>query len=318
LLDEQLCRSGPEALFRKLLEIEGRGTHTKVNPFMRGSAHGGALQMLGTNQTTGQTVLLELLNGSEARELRCVQLVADDDSVHVIRITDGMTPEQFRSVFDSFGITHFKSGIAYASTEELAWVESLLGTLKSDNKLPWSANPGPITYGPSVVKFEVTSRYFRAIAKIGFHYFLTKMPQFRGDEPCFADIRRFLKTDACPVDECRRFIGYAPCHLERQLRAGAELNCWGHFLTAQSNYVQLAARVELFAGPGKRPLSYIVRLGQNPSRLDFNEAYGDFFEYFPKEQRTTFDGRVSPLAAITSAPGVYIPLLSSGLRFALR
>ncbi len=40
--------------------------------------------MVGINQATGQDVLLELVGGNEARELRCATLLAEDDSVHVM------------------------------------------------------------------------------------------------------------------------------------------------------------------------------------------------------------------------------------------
>jgi hypothetical protein len=69
LLDEQLCRSGVEAFFRAHLEIVSRKQHEKVNSFYHGSASGKPLEMVGVNQATGQDVLLELVGGSEAREL---------------------------------------------------------------------------------------------------------------------------------------------------------------------------------------------------------------------------------------------------------
>src|ERR1700732_627354 len=68
LLDEQLCRSGMEAFFRVYLGITGRKEHEKVNPFYRGSAGGGRLEMLGTNQDTGNNVLLELTGENQVRE----------------------------------------------------------------------------------------------------------------------------------------------------------------------------------------------------------------------------------------------------------
>jgi hypothetical protein len=266
--------------------------------------------MLATNQDTGQNVLIELLNDKEARELRCARLIADDDTVRVIRITDKMTPAEFRKVFDSFGISHFKQGSVYAAPEEREWVESLLATLKVEHQTTWSRPPGPITYGPSVVKFELTSRYFRAIAKIGFHYFLTKFPYFRGDESCFSDIRTFIMSERCAVDKCRRFVSYSAEHIAWQLRAGAQLTVWGHFLAAEANYLNMTATVELFAGPGKRPLSYAIKLGRNPSLLDCKEAHADFFEYFPKERRTAYDGTVSPLSVMKTESPIAIPILS--------
>jgi len=64
---------------------------------------------------------------------------------------------------------------------------------------------GPIIYGPLSIKFTVNDRYFRAIAKIGFHYFLTKFPRFRGDEACFTEIRNFI-MNGCPIDEIGKFV----------------------------------------------------------------------------------------------------------------
>jgi hypothetical protein len=166
LLDEQLCRSGIEALFRAHLGITGRREHEKVNPFYRGSAGGGRLQMLSTNQQTGKKVLMELIGGNEARELRCLTLVTDDDSTHVIAIPDGMTPEQFHAKFVALGIKRFKHADCYAAPEEIPWVESLMGKLQHDSRTEWSRpSPGPFVYGPSIIKFTVTSRYFRCIAK---------------------------------------------------------------------------------------------------------------------------------------------------------
>ncbi len=48
-------------------------------------------------------------------------------------------------------------------------------------------------YGPgAAVSFSLTERYFRAVAKIGFHYFLSQFPQYTGQEMKFADIRRYI------------------------------------------------------------------------------------------------------------------------------
>src|SRR4051794_40110990 len=45
VLDEQLSRSGPEALLRRFYGINGRENHDKVNVFERGSAGGHRLDL---------------------------------------------------------------------------------------------------------------------------------------------------------------------------------------------------------------------------------------------------------------------------------
>jgi hypothetical protein len=59
--------------------------------------------------------------------------------------------------------------------------------------------------------------------------------------------------------------------------------------------MQFRAKVQLFAGPEAHPHVYTVQLGRNPSRIDYSEACGDFFAYYPKEERGEFDGEVSEL-----------------------
>ena len=295
MLDEQLCRSGIEAFFRTHLEIDGRKQHDKVNPFYRGSAGGQCLEMVGINQSTGQDVLLELVGGNEARELRCATLVGEDDSVHVIRITDGMTPEQFKKRVMDLGVKKFKTADFSAGQEEMQWVESLMNALTFERKTDWAhSTVGPIVYGPARIKFTVTSRYFRCIAKIGFHYFLTKVPHFRGDESCFTNLREFI-TNEGDIDKCKPFVNYNQQPLAWQLRNGQRLNAWGHILCVETDYMQLRAQVQLFAGPEAQPHVYTVLLGRNPSLIDYSEACGDFFAYYPKEERGEFDGEVSEL-----------------------
>lgn len=296
-LDEQLCRSGGEAFFRKYLGIEGRKEHEKVNPFYRGGSGGGRLEMVGTDRETGDNMLLELVSEKEARELRCAKLIADDGSIHIIPIKDNMTPEEFRARVDALGIKHFKEGHFFAAPEEIPWVESLLARFTYEGKTEWSHRTGPIIYGPSTIKFTVTNRYFRDIAKIGFHYFLTKMPQFRGDEPYFVDIRHFIMNEST-IEECTRFVSYTLNQLAWQLGAGQRLKSWGHLVCAETDYFNFRAKVQLFAGPQVRPMVYTVQLGKNPSRIDYTEARGDFFAYYLKEERGDFDGEVSELVGI--------------------
>ena len=52
--------------------------------------------------------------------------------------------------------------------------------------------PGPVP-GPQVFKGEVTTAYFRALAKIGFHYALTHIRTIAGSEPEFRALREFVR-----------------------------------------------------------------------------------------------------------------------------
>jgi len=100
------------------------------------------------------------------------------------------------------------------------------------------------------------------------------------------------------VDEFGRFVTYRQRQLSGELEAGYTPTNWGHLLSAESDYVNLKANVQLFVGPGSRPSVYTVRLGGSPSRIMYNEAHGDFFAYYPKEERREFDGGVSELVSV--------------------
>jgi hypothetical protein len=289
LLDEQLCRSGIEAFFRKFLEIGGRPGHEKVNSFYRGGAGGKRLEMTVVNPKTKEEVFLELVGGNQVCELSRVTLTAEDDTVHVIEI---MTPGQLKQRVDALPTKNFKTVDMCASDDEIPWVESLMQkSLKFESRSEWTrATLGPIIYGLARVKTTVNARYFRCIAKIGFHYFLTKMPDFRGDESCFSEIRNFIIND-CAFEECKRFIAHAPSPVRNVQR----LKYWGHILSAERDFLQLRARVQLFARPGSSTMVYSVALGRNPSLIDYIQLFGDFFAFSPKEERGEFDGEVAEL-----------------------
>jgi hypothetical protein len=287
-LDEQLCRSAGESFFREYLGIKGRATHQKVRPFYRRSAGGGRLVMEGTSAETGKRVELELANGN-VRELRHLALTTESGERFTIPIPDGMTPEKLKKEFDRLGIKKAKEGYVFADKEEIPWIESLLDTLKIDSRLEWmSGGADTVTYSSVVITFTVTEKYFRALAKIGFHYFLTKMRDFRGDEPCFAGIREFIMNEG-DLKRCDRFVRCDPRYL---IFHGMRPAAWGHIVTAESDYHSLRSRIQLFLGPEYVPPVFTVDLGRNPSIIDLPRAEISFFEYYTKEERGEFDGEV--------------------------
>jgi hypothetical protein len=249
--------------------------------------------MTGLNPKTGQTVHLELKGGNKVEELCYAKLTDEDGTDYLIRIQDGMTPEQFKKCVDALPVKTFNAVDISAKEENTAWVEQLVrSALRIERQMDWeSAALGPILYSPIRVKVSGDARYFRCIAKIGFHYFLTKMTQFRGDDICFAGIRDFIMKDGSNLDDCVRFVsvGKSPLHGVEKLR-----DC-GHVLSAEKHGSRMIARVQLFAGPGSLGRVYCVELGTDPSPIFYNKWFGDFFGYYPKEERGEFDGEVGEL-----------------------
>jgi len=69
---------------------------------------------------------------------------------------------------------------------------------------------GPIE--PTLVRFNLSTAFFRAVAKVGFHYFLWACPQIGGDEPEFSGIRSFVRNG---VGEPSAFINVVDSLVDR-------------------------------------------------------------------------------------------------------
>lgn len=118
--------------------------------------------------------------------------------------------------------------------------------------------PGPHSF-PGRVKFEITDASLRAVAKIGFHYFLVHNERgLRGDEAFFAPIRRFILDGEgnpgqfFPASGPQMALPFGPNE--------APLN-WCHVLQAGEHGELLFANVLLFLGPRIRREPKRIRLG---------------------------------------------------------
>jgi hypothetical protein len=104
--------------------------------------------------------------------------------------------------------------------------------------------------------FTVTDRYYRAIAKIGLHYYLTHSQRYSGLETEFAPIKNFIIAggDLAP------FFGF-PSHIAfRQPPPPYGFASWGHVLAAGETYNCVEAYVRLFVGPEYPGPEHHIRL----------------------------------------------------------
>jgi hypothetical protein len=122
----------------------------------------------------------------------------------VIRIPYRMTRDQFRSAFDRLKIGAVREGTVYADDAEVEWMQSLLTPLGPEMTVQWTDEGlEPVTCLGAVIAFTITERYFRAQAKMGFHFFLSCIPLFRGDEECFLETREYIVTEGS-IGRCDR------------------------------------------------------------------------------------------------------------------
>jgi hypothetical protein len=285
-----LCRSGFEALFRKHLGIKGRTKHKdKPNPFQVGAYGAHRISLRGSSDTIGTTVELELTE-SGAEVLPHIKFFAADDSEHIIVIREEMRePAQLRAAFDALGIKRAKRAFVCGPVEKVEVLKHLLTGLKIDETGDWTIQQN-LTFRDNLITISVTEKYFRCLAKIGFHYFLHRFPEFTGSEECFGPIRDFIMIDG-DLSRCNEFVSIiSPDAVANMLRTYKK-NVWGHALTAHIHYLSFSAVVQTFGSAENLALAYCVKLGPNPSRIITPRRYaGSFFAITPKDRRKIYDG----------------------------
>ena len=285
LLDEQFVRCGPVAVLRKRFGIEGREHHQKVNPFYRGSAGGRPIRFLCWDESFGCEVLVELIGGNEARQLSQLIVKGQSGPHHHIPLTPAMTRQALGQAVVALKLTAPLAVRLIYDPETEQWAADLFRQLWPDIPLPESTK-GATRFQGGIIQFQTTSRYYRAIAKIGFHYFLTQFPNYSGHESIFSEIRDFIIDDAIQFLPARinRFIGV------RQSPLAPPSNGWvGHLLCAEIREGVCFAYFEPFVTATGRLPAFMVRLGTNPETKD-SEVRSQIHLYYAQGKIGRYSG----------------------------
>ena len=169
---------------------------------------------------------------SEVRK-SCQMVVIDTDGkAHHLPITpDLRDPEKLRASFHKLGVAQPADVRIIYDPSEREWLEPLVKAAWPRASLS-EKGLGATNYEGAVVELQLTDRYFREIAKIGFHYFLTQFPQYSGSEDCFAAIRSFIIDDAGGgLDRVNEFVGVRSKPLLMPMMDGSHMYCAARFAT---------------------------------------------------------------------------------------
>jgi hypothetical protein len=143
--------------------------------------------------------------------------------------------------------------------------------------------PGPVP-GPQVFRGEVTLAYFRALAKIGFHYALTHIPTIVGSEPEFRALREFVRHG---TREPNRF-------LHRLDKTPAANGPPGHVLTAVAMPESVTVNMQFFIGC-KVSLPQWSLVIPNPTVLVLTQKVAHYFPYVVADDESLRGGAVVEL-----------------------
>jgi hypothetical protein len=298
LNDEQFSRCGPEALLRRYFKIQGRRQHEKVNPHYRRSAGGGRLKTTAYDSSLDAEVEIEFMGGQEGRQLCQLVIKEDDGTSHLIPIPPDLTdPIKIREQFDNLPIRDRSTmSVTFVSYPDEAdrivpllrqvWPQLTFGP----------ATPGATVSSGVVTEINLTSRYFRAIAKIAFHYFLTQFPHINGADVCFDEIRRFIISDQSTLDDAKKLIGRRAAPLLGNMRDGSQPDGWvAHILTAEMSGNEYLGHVQMFVSRDYPSQAYTVTLASGQRSIVTGTGHG--YRYFPDEQRGRYIGEARPLRA---------------------
>jgi hypothetical protein len=299
LLDEQVARCGPEGFMREFYGVTGRAHHTKVNPFARGSAGGKRLEFSTFDREVGVEVNLEIRNGVVTQMCELIFVETETGKIHHIPLKETMTADELRTEIQRRAVAKpFETRLSCYPHEQ-AWVEKLLqehspGMTISEPKLMSHVIEKP------TVKFQVGERYYRGIAKIGFHYFLTQFPAYSGHEPMFSRIRSFICEDTKePIRRINEIMSMRQHPLLREmLEPGVRPDGWkAHFLAAEVAGGVCLAHVHMFLTEDSPGQIYTINLGSDPANQE-PKGYAHKYRYYSDGKHGQFLGEAVALTAI--------------------
>lgn len=264
-IEEQFCRTGPNGFFRWLLAIEGREGRPP-SPFYRGSGGAPPIFVHGHGPGFDHDLLWEVEWGTmNVFPLR--QIVFRDEvrgRVPIALLDRTLRdPTQLTVQLEEAGIPNAVPERVFAAEDEIPAVEALLrtrGALPPGEWLTTEFKPDVQLRAATLV--QVTGSYFRAAAKVVFHYALQALDGLTGSEEEFAPIRAYVMhgEGAGFVQESRRQI-------VANFEFGQRPTRWSHIVAAWRDRFAIRGFVQFFAGPESLPFPLEVTLGRNPSAL---------------------------------------------------
>ena len=296
-LEEQFCRCGPEAFFRIFLGIKGRNYHKKVNPFYRGSSGGKRIVIETKHPSKNCQFYCEMEKGQlNAFPARQFIVVDPEGNHHSILITERI--KESKDLLEELkkeGLENSRIVECWYSQKEEEWINELCRghnvKINLGETLPYQ-NMGNKQF---VTTFTINDKYFRAIAKIGFHYFLKHFSHFTGVEKEFDGIKDFIMNGGDTDNWVRQIKG----SFVWGLKPGVTTDKFGHLIAVDKNENEIISKMHFFVGPkGAPPQYYQVYIGRNTKKIIYPENMGHQFVYFDEVDQEGYNGRMDPMHSI--------------------
>lgn len=305
--EQQLLQCGPEAFFRRVVRPATPPSRKKRGHSSVG-AHG-APPPLNTVRL-GDYQALVSIDRSDVRSVHpSDQLVVEteDGKQHQIKLFPGMKSGDLRARLRRLQPRKLTRAWLNSDPDQTDGYRSLLKSIWPEHKYETLPDiPAGNHRVDGRIRFKITDRYFRAIAKIGFHYYLAHTQRgLKGDEPCFRDLRRFIMEGGQHEPFLQeRAIRFSP-QLRRWFEKLLGSDGWCHILTMDETNDLSIAYVHLFFGPRSNHSGYQIRLGCCNTNIYAPTFFrGDVYVYDVVQEK------IGPAGEVHKLPNTVIPVYS--------
>jgi hypothetical protein len=274
-LEDVLAHNSPEAFFREMIGRVGRKKRDQKSIFYDPTFGIPPLAMYGKHPGHDFEILWELVTKDGCAPMsQLVFLGNDGKTLHLPFRKGRWTAGKIRALLKERGVRADQIVVFSNTEEESVEMNALTDQLAPKGKdLPVAQ----LINGAKIdgqMKVQMTEKYIRAIAKIGFHFFLMYFPHFSGLEREFDDVKRFIYTGIAN----RQIVERSNEPFLLDLQQGARVLKWGHLVSAEYGAKGMVARMQFFVGPAVQPFVWIILIDPSPRRDA--QATGSAFIYF--------------------------------------
>jgi hypothetical protein len=247
LNEEQFLHCGPEAFIKKLLGIKGRKKHKKVNIFERGSAGAQPIDFIGYDAKLDINILFEFNPGQQTiKEVnKQIVFINKKGECFPLRVHDRIESNMQFLKYIKENVPKGSYDARFFGDDEFLQCMKILTSGLGKNFSISGPSPKTTVKNPKTV-YRVTDLYFRAIAKIAFHYFLTVVDFYHGDEDIFKPIRDFIMNGGVVED-----------FVKQKTKKPIESilpNWWTHIMKIDCGYGGIFVYLQFFINVNDNPL----------------------------------------------------------------
>jgi hypothetical protein len=259
-LEREFCRKSPEAVLRSVHWIKGqqRGGRKKrpVHIYQPEKIGGQHIYFFAADPETGQSILWQTdKNPRTVKEISQIVMLDDEGEAtqHIPIPVEITTGRELADLLKRNGVTFIPQARVIAASGDEDRVQVML------TELNWKVSLQRRMGGQVSHQFftgEVGPAYFRALAKIGFHYALRYIPTITGNEGAFRALREFIREG---TGNHKQFL--TKCDTVSNPSGPP-----GHVLTAIANPESpIVVNMQFFAGCKTALPQWRLILGDNPT-----------------------------------------------------